>query len=361
MRPNDRLRFTAIEGARAILCFWVFFGHALQASGFVESDLWWPLDVVGTPAQGVVGFTIVSGFVITHLITKAQEPFGLYIWRRFLRLFPLMAFCLLAVLAIQLYDPRILAFDKQYASAYIVTHATMLHGVLPNEILPASATAILGPAWSISLEWQFYLVAPVLILALFSERYAVFAAVVVFALIAAPDTWELFGRTFTFPHGAFLPTSLTFFLIGIVTYRMGEHIRALGALSLPLCVLTVILVFGVTRSYPLAIWSAVLLAMFNSAALNSFFANRTLVYLGQISYSVYLIHWIVISCLHRWAIRDHFESGTWAFFLALTVPALLITVSISALTYRFIERPFVRFGKSGTDGSKRTTAAGASA
>ncbi len=35
--------------------------------------------------------------------------------------------------------------------------------MVPENVMPFAGTAFLGPAWSLSLEWQFYLVAPVLI------------------------------------------------------------------------------------------------------------------------------------------------------------------------------------------------------
>jgi len=44
----------------------------------------------------------------------------------------------------------------------LLAHLTMLHGAVPDQILPGSSITYLPPAWSISVEWQFYLVAPFL-------------------------------------------------------------------------------------------------------------------------------------------------------------------------------------------------------
>src|SRR4029078_4062762 len=44
----------------------------------------------------------------------------------------------------------------------IVTHLTMTHGLFPNGVLPDVWVGFLGAAWSLSTEWQFYLLALVL-------------------------------------------------------------------------------------------------------------------------------------------------------------------------------------------------------
>ena len=48
-----------------------------------------------------------------------------------------------------------------YAELHITAHLTMLHGIVPGHLLPFTDYAFLGQAWSISMEWQFYLLAPI--------------------------------------------------------------------------------------------------------------------------------------------------------------------------------------------------------
>lgn len=48
----------------------------------------------------------------------------------------------------------------------ILAHIPLIHGLIPPSALPDAAAAFLGRAWSISTEWQFYLIAPQAVAAL---------------------------------------------------------------------------------------------------------------------------------------------------------------------------------------------------
>src|SRR5882757_3055269 len=148
------------DGLRGLLALWVFASHALELGPYSAAAA--PL----RPNLAVDIFIILSGFVIFHLLGTGED-YRTFITRRWFRLFPVFAVCFLIALALygwmQVDDE--VAFGLGHLSnlkPHLVAHATMLHGVVPEQILPHSARAILVPAWSISLEWQFYLVAPLL-------------------------------------------------------------------------------------------------------------------------------------------------------------------------------------------------------
>ena len=171
-------RVPEFEGLRGLLSWWVVITHMLLLSGYSPEALGrcWRVLVHGNQAVDV--FIILSGFVIHKLWHDSREPYGIFLARRFLRLWPCYIVCLLGALALRpciamaiaqppLGDPslRELALvnwqqEQSRLGTNFLVHTTMLHGAVPETWLPGSAIALLGPAWSISLEWQFYLVAP---------------------------------------------------------------------------------------------------------------------------------------------------------------------------------------------------------
>lgn len=177
---TDRpINFRSIEGLRAWMAWWVVLGHALQLAGT-------PAWLNGFMAKNLLKadvavhvFVILSGFVITHLLLSRTEPYSTYITRRFFRLAPVYFACCLFALAIAVFyreayielpyaetrDMRAEreALTQEHFGWHALAHLTMLHGAVPQSILRFAGTSILAPAWSLSLEWQFYLVAPFLL------------------------------------------------------------------------------------------------------------------------------------------------------------------------------------------------------
>lgn len=120
----------------------------------------------GTLAVDV--FIILSGFVIASLLGRERLPWLPFMVRRWFRLFPAYAVCLLLGFfalgamgrlgdAANLGDVGTLIRSRwvqteDHLAAHAAAHALMLHGVLPNEILPYSTGAFVDAAWSISLR-----------------------------------------------------------------------------------------------------------------------------------------------------------------------------------------------------------------
>jgi peptidoglycan/LPS O-acetylase OafA/YrhL len=169
-------KIQSIEGLRGILALWVVLSHTLAAAG-LGTHWRGPFAVLAVGGNAVDVFIIVSGFVIFYLLDTAHEGYVRFIWRRALRLYPVYLVCLLASLlvlpaAVQAFAAapwphplnasrvQIAHNTMAFLPQQIAAHLAMVHSLIPDSLLPNANYAILGQAWSLSLEWQFYVLAP---------------------------------------------------------------------------------------------------------------------------------------------------------------------------------------------------------
>ncbi len=348
-------RIASIEGLRGILALWVLFSHVVSAAGL--GDDWTGLArvlYVGTHA--VDAFVIVSGFVIFYLLDTAKEGYGRFLARRALRLYPVYLIALLvsaALLPATIAAYRAAPFPHPHNDylvaiaeaswerlpAHMAAHLTMLHAMVPAWRLPHTNYAILTQGWSLSLEWQFYVLAPALLWALLRSRWTALAAIALACLLSLV------------PHGGqgFLPHHVGGFATGIACYFVWRSQPRLGwPLLLPA---GVALAFLVTESPALVVWSAVFLATLAPAslgapALHAVLQSRPLLTLGRWSYSIYLVHTIVlVPALALLTAGGAAALGPWGFLALLLALTLAGTLVLAALLYRYVEAPCIAFGR----------------
>ena len=241
-------------------------------------------------------------------------PYRQYIVQRFMRLFPLfvvtslVGFYTADLLAAALTgDPGfnepegfdVIASDAarnthRYLWWHVLTHGTLLHGLIPNWLLPASDYAFNPPSWSISLEWQFYLVAPFIIFLLRGKRRSLLALAIAVAVL------EVLFRKYHGTEPRALPLAASLFAVGIVSRFVYPEIENRNWL-LPALVLAIVAfpLHSALRSF--LIWMVVLFGMANrqaaagsaKALFDILLTSRLVTYLGSRSYSVYLCHYLV--------------------------------------------------------------------
>ena len=168
------------EGLRGLMAWWVVVGHMSQFAGFdgSQSNIPWYQYIVLRGSVPVDVFITLSGFVIFFLLKNSKKfDYINFSVNRFFRIYPafLVSF-LLALITMPLVstvvsspwaDPSIIAAKiarldstEKNIAIHIALHLSLLHGLIADQWLPFAGDSILGPAWSLSLEWQFYLVAP---------------------------------------------------------------------------------------------------------------------------------------------------------------------------------------------------------
>lgn len=360
------MKIRTFEAARGLLALWVVIGHTIKHAGYDPDEIGrWSL--FARPEQAVDCFIMLSGFVIFLLLDSQRTSYRDYISRRFLRIAPIYAVVLavsaltlgwqLDVISAQRWTGATVVGDLtlhhdaiNHLAGHLLAHATMLHGLVPSSILPSGLYAIVGQAWSISVEWQFYLVAPAFFYLVTTKRWRTLGTLV----LSLPLLAHLpsLGDGTAVKQGGF-------FVIGILSYYLWKHSDAIRSEHLPLLELfaaagiALALYFMSTHKVSMALWTVMLgMAIMekrrvtgNLFSLATLFASKpSLQWLGKISYSLYLVHNLVI---YFWLdqLDTRLPSVSKAAFLGILLPSVIVTaISLSALSYRWIERPFMQLG-----------------
>lgn len=358
-------RINSLESLRGLMALWVVVGHTIKHSGFSSADAE-IFRALAQPGLAVDVFIILSGFVIFFLLDAKEIGYGKFVTQRWFRLAPIYFFMLLISVVMLRWQTNFIKdfpfsnpsvansltihLDSQaHFPAQLLMHILMIHGAISDALLPSSAYAFLGVAWSISVEWQFYLVAPFIFLLVARRQWHALALVVV-ALCAL--------RSLNYANEGFIVYQAVYFVIGIGSYYLWKHsdriaIEASQVELLALIAMCVVYFLSV-RYLSAAIWlltlSCIIAERRNQFTplqrLTSNILNlRPLQWLGKISYSIYLVHMFVFYSLASLVLQ--FMPGvSQRDLLLVLLPAVpFATIALSYLTFRCIEQPGIALGK----------------
>lgn len=336
----DTLRFGAFMA--------VFVSHVFpsNAEELVAKGLSPPVAmVIGRMVQagsfGVDLFFCLSAFLITRLILIEIQQTGVlnvraFYIRRILRIWPLYIAAVVGIFVVlpifgvgEFSESRIAAFLLFSGNWWV---ASGYDGGLASHL------------WSISVEEHFYLVWPMLIILFGWRRIGVLA--LTFMLIssvsriaadilhASPEMrWmNTFLRLEPLAVGAFLAYKLPRDFELSTSARLGFAL--VGAAIPPVC----LMVFGLNTiwdvvTYPMvALACGLILVGVLQPSGGTLLANSATVYLGKISYGLYVIHPLAI----YFCAQYEFSRGV------MPVVTLAVTITGAAISYRLIEKPFLR-------------------
>lgn len=343
-------KINALEGLRGLMACWVVLGHLSLTVG-------WNLPLIDRNTLPVDVFILLSGFVIALLIDRKRESYGPYITRRAFRIFPLYLVVLAVsalLLPVQLDAWQSIPFDTdantkrlelariadQNFTAHLLTHIPLLQGIIPSKLLTFAPWTLVGQAWSVSLEWQFYLIAPLLAWVFKTPGRAVPGTLAMLALSIA-SRWL---------SPAFIGSHIWHFGLGMATHAFvaasaPQQRRFQGAL---MALFSGLLLFkyGAWQLVPLAIWLLALgcilspLGIFNVP--NRLLGSAPAVRLGELSYSIYLVHMVPLFVGAFLLNQLNLNKITYSSLLAVFVT--ILTYGISVLAHKFIEKPGIRYG-----------------
>lgn len=366
----DALRGIAIFGVviTHIASFWFGRTRLPLDIPLLNVDL---LDLFRYGSLGVMLFFLLSGYLLTWTEEKRarQGSYNVlsYAKRRAFRLVPAY-YASIALI--------VLLWPTNPSFGSVAIHLTFLHGFVPE--YPTGLNAVV---WSLTPEVVFYAILPFLVFKFrkLSQRLVILGILVAVSLATrllmvshAFDLLPFFGESLSGSRMYFFPTTFLYlFLVGALLRMMVEHITANpspGRWQLPVAsALTVIpvallLVFpylvmgqGQSLSNPASmIAEGMVILIFISALLGSPILKpilnwRPLAFLGEISYSLFLLHTTVIFLMLKyvfpgtiaWVVEQSMPV-VWATFVVYTVSILVVASAVSYLSYRYIESPFLR-------------------
>jgi peptidoglycan/LPS O-acetylase OafA/YrhL len=337
-------RIRELDSIRGIAALTIVFFH-----------LWFPR--VGALGLGVNLFFVLSGFLITAIILDhAPNPRFLVAFyaRRGLRIWPIYYLALAGVVLVYRLPP--LSGDLSEWPSYFAYVQCLSHSLAGRE--PTFPIAF-QHTWSLAIEEQFYLFWPALILLIGRRGLPVLAAVLVATAVLARSAGISHFILITNVDGLAMGGWLAYFLDGSTTAGgMGSSARrrlaalAIAAAGLGTGILALasglhagrpgLLPSASINSLKLLAANVLFLALVSGLVLHAghprlgWLRDRRLVYLGTISYGIYLYHHIIIKIWED--LSRHYE---WAGTRLIELGVLGSALGLASLSWHFVERPIL--------------------
>ncbi|HEY3997992.1 MAG TPA: acyltransferase [Candidatus Xenobia bacterium] len=335
----------ALDGLRALAVAMVFLFHAPYGSKLASGG-----------HIGVDVFLVLSGFLITSILAGEWQRTGTFSLRKFylrrlLRLSPAVLFCTTVICFFDWLHGHI-----DLWSIVLYYRALLLYYVNLGPWIGLRVPLGLAHCWSLSLEEQFYVIWPLLLLLMLrhSARRAFWGSAGLFAVATLWECWlsasgapndriylwldtranaVLLGAAMAMlPHVMGLAwtrrfaerlSAVSIWLVGVIVAGMGV-IPEPGTLKQPM-------------TLPIIVATAALIVAFTfgpAHRVRGWFERPGAVWVGRLSYSIYLWHFPILT----WASLHFSPMGS---LFGRDPIALGLTLCFSWATYRLVERPFL--------------------
>lgn len=340
-KPASHIRYQAhIDGLRAVAVVPVVLCHAgftAMSGGFVGVDV----------------FFVISGFLITSLIVSDLDAgtfslIGFY-ERRIRRILPALLAVIAAcsLVAWLVFMPVEFAYFARSVIASVFFGSNVLFWQESGYFDAAAQVKPLLHTWSLAVEEQFYIFFPLLLMFLHRMgRGRLLAALGVIAVVSfGLNIWTTYDK----PEFAFFMSPPRFWelllgaflalgVVPTVSSRLGNEL--LAALGLAL-ILVAVFAYSDAMNFPgfavLAPVAGAALVIFcghQDCVIARLLSSRPFVFVGLISYSLYLWHWPIIVFVRYYFGHD---------LSTAEAPAIVaLSFGISILSWRWIEQPFRR-------------------
>ncbi|MBW0014126.1 acyltransferase [Mycobacterium sp.] len=354
-------RVASLTGIRAVAALLVVGTHAAYTTGKYTHGYW---GLAGSRLEvGVPIFFVLSGFLLFRPWVKSAATgcpppsLSRYARHRVRRIMP--AYVITVLFAYVLYHFREAGPNPGHTWLGLARNLTLTQ-IYCNGYLGKYLHQGLTQMWSLAVEAAFYVVLPLLayvLLVLVCRRRwqpkLMLGALAGMTLIS-PAWLVLVHTDHWFPDGArlWLPTYLAWFLAGmLLAVLQAMDVRCYAFMAIPLAGICYFIastpIAGAPTTSPATLSEALFktvfyaviaalavapLALGDRGSYSRLLASRPMVWLGEISYEIFLIHLITMEFAMVYVVRAHVYTGS---MLYLFLATLVITIPLAWLLHRF--------------------------
>jgi len=314
-------------------------------------------------------FFILSGMVIVRSVVGFGYDARAFLVARAGRIFPVFLLVFPVAVAVQVLptgfermpwigpdSPARSIWSGGWPASWlpeIVAHLTMSHGLFPDGVLPNAWVSFLGASWSLSTEWQFYMLVAGLAGWLSRGRPGAMRLVwLLLGLAVAGVAWHAGAPAGWRFSRAFLPNKAQYFALGIAAAALQRKPEA-GSVFRYAAVLAVTLILcaagGDAKVWAPLVWTVCLGAQMaprlpGLRPLATALASPPLLWLGAVSYCIYLVNEPVQKLLGVTLVA--LAGGNAMLFTACWLPAaVLLPLGIGWALHVTVERAGQQWGR----------------
>jgi peptidoglycan/LPS O-acetylase OafA/YrhL len=348
-------RVASLTGVRAVAALLVLGTHAAYTTGKYTHGF---VGLVYSRLEiGVPIFFVLSGYLLFGPWVRAVAAGGRsapslrrYAWHRVRRIMP--AYVITVLAAYLIYHFRSAGPNPGHTWIGLLRNLTLTQIYTDNYMFGGYLHQGLTQMWSLAVEVAFYVALPILaylLLVVVCRRQwrprLLLTGLVVLALIS--PAWMLLVHTCDFlPNGArlWLPGYLAWFIGGmLLTVLQAMGVRVFGFIALPLAIVSFLIastpIAGEPTTSPTGMTEALVktgfytaiatlmvapLALGNRGWYARALASRPMVWLGEISYEIFLVHLVVMEIVMvevlGWPVYTGSAPALFVVTLALTIP-----------------------------------------
>ena len=361
--PPKRIEF--LDSIRGLAAMFVLLFHSsifYWPEGFYDFIHFPIINVFFDGHAAVVMFFVLSGFVLSRPYLNPDNPRTVFLptfyLRRYTRIWIpwFFVFCFSAAVVRYFFldyetVPPYERVEVRQSWHYPLTISGALRQMaLINLPLPANVPDLLPQNWTLGIELKASLLLPFFIFCARGRRAASLLAIAILLMIVSPHGYyvsfvlgvalarfcdPIVARLSTLPR--YVPWIV--FVIGILFYQ-SLHV-AMDIVRLP----------EAARGYFWCLSSVgcvlILVVVLSCAGMHKVLEHRSLVFLGRISYSIYLLHILVLLCVQPLIVYSLNFMGITRAIILLPVSLgvnIFCTLVLATLTHRFVEVPSIDFG-----------------